>query len=77
MLIVAPLLLLWGTNFRVTWIRHQAQEATLLLLSLAAIGGAVFGAWMPLASQRYPLDFVCVPVLLWAAFRFGPRETAP
>lgn len=75
-LIVAPPLLLWGTNFRVTWSRRQAQEATLLLLSLAAIGGAVFGAWMPLASQRYPLDFVCVPVLLWAAFRFGPRETA-
>ncbi len=75
-LIIAPLLLLWSTNFRVTWIRHQAREAALLLLALAAIGGVVFGGWTPLATQRYPLDFVCVPILLWAAFRFGPRETS-
>src|SRR4030095_4414079 len=27
-------------------------------------------------SGRSPLDFRCLPLLMWAAFRFGPRETA-
>ena len=75
-LIVAPVMLLWAANFRLTWTRKQACEGALLLLSVAVIGGVVFDGWLPLASQRYPLDFICVPVLLWAAFRFGPRETA-
>jgi PAS domain S-box-containing protein len=31
---------------------------------------------LPTNAKNYPLDFLCVPVLVWAAFRFGPRETA-
>ncbi len=76
-LLIAPLILLWGANPRFDhWRRAQTLEAVLLLSFLILTGGVVFGGWLPLPSQRYPLDFLCVPVLLWAAFRFGPRETA-
>ncbi len=75
-LLVAPLILLWGLNYRLGWSRAQTAEAVLSLLVLLTLGGVVFDGWLPLSSQRYPLEFLFFPVLLWAAFRFGPRETA-
>ena len=75
-LIVAPLLVLWVTNPRVQWSRSQKFEAALLLLLLVVATQAVFGGLLPIGVQDYPLDFLCVPMLVWAAFRFGPRETA-
>ncbi len=75
-LIVAPLLILWVTNPRVRWSRSQILEAALLLLLLIVASLAVFGGLLPIEIQDYPLDFLCVPMLVWAAFRFGPRETA-
>ena len=36
----------------------------------------VFGGWLPPRLEHYPLDFLCIPVLVWAAFRFGQREVA-
>jgi PAS domain S-box-containing protein len=75
-LIVAPMLLLWAGSFSVTWEGQQKREAVALLVALVVTGGVVFGGWLPLPKQQYPLDFFCFPILLWAAFRFGPRETA-
>jgi signal transduction histidine kinase/ActR/RegA family two-component response regulator len=74
--IVAPFLILWYTNPRLNWSRAKAVEAVLLLLSLAAAAGVVFGNWLPETSQGYPLNFFFVSPLLWAAFRLGLRETA-
>src|SRR2546427_9136995 len=73
---VAPLLVLWLTNPRVRWQRGQIREAACLLLCLVVVGQVVFGGWTPLKVKDYPLDYLCVPILVWAAFRFGPRETA-
>lgn len=75
-LLVTPVLLLWALNPRVDWTRAQAIEAPLLLLTLVAVGQAVFGGWLSDSMNPYPLAYLCVPVLAWAAFRFGPRETA-
>jgi diguanylate cyclase (GGDEF)-like protein len=36
----------------------------------------VFGGRFPSDVQNYPIEFLCVPLLLWAAVRFGRRETA-
>jgi PAS domain S-box-containing protein len=74
-LIVAPLLLLWAANASISG-KERRLEAIGLSLALVFTGGAVFGGWLPLPKQQYPLDFLCFPALLWAAFRFGPRETA-
>jgi two-component system, sensor histidine kinase len=75
-MIVAPFLILWCTNPRLHWSHTKAMEAVLLLVSLAVVGNLVFGGWLPVAIQRYPLNFLFVPLLLWAAFRLGLRETA-
>jgi PAS domain S-box-containing protein len=74
--IIAPLLVLWTANPRVRWNRHEVMEAAFLLLVLFLVGQVVFGGWLPLQAMHYPLDFLCIPILVWAAFRFGPRETA-
>lgn len=44
--------------------------------SLAVLGLIVFAGILPLSSNNYPLDFICIPVLMWAVFRFGLRISA-
>ena len=75
-LIVAPFLVLWGVNRRVDWSPARAGEAMLLLASLCIAGELVFLGDVYPELARHPLGFLCIPPLLWAAFRFGPRETA-
>jgi PAS domain S-box-containing protein len=70
-LIVAPLLLLWVSNPHIRWSRNQRLETLLSLLSVVAVGVVVFGAW-PIA----PFAFLCIPSLVWVAFRLGQREAA-
>ena len=73
-LIVTPLLVLWSTSPPLRWTRQRVFEATLLLLALILIGSFAFGDLFALKAQNYPLVFVCLPLLLWAAFRFGKHE---
>jgi len=75
-LIVAPVLLLWGQDPRAHWTLAQVKEVGLLLVTLLLVGLAVFGGVLPITIETYPLGFLCIPILLWTAFRFGPRETA-
>jgi diguanylate cyclase (GGDEF)-like protein len=75
-LVVAPFAVLWSTSPRVRWTRGQVLEATLLLLSLAVVGEVVFGGLFPSEVKNYPLEFLCLPFLIWAAFRFRQREVA-
>ena len=75
-LIVAPLLILWSTNPKPRWSQAQILEATTLLLCLFLVTEIVFGGQSPFESKNYPLEFLWIPFLLWAAFRFGQRETA-
>jgi diguanylate cyclase (GGDEF)-like protein len=60
----------------VRWTRRHALEAVGLLLSVGVVGIAVFDGLFPWRDRHYPLEFLCVPLLLWAAFRFEPREAA-
>jgi integral membrane sensor domain MASE1 len=75
-IVVAPLLVLWFSDSRPRWTPPQLVEAGFLLISLLLIGELVFGDVLPIAGRKYPLPFLMIPVLVWAAFRFGPRETA-
>jgi signal transduction histidine kinase/ActR/RegA family two-component response regulator len=75
-LIVTPLLLSWAEKPRGRWSRMRWLEAVLLLVSLLAMAQFVFGGVFPGDGTREPLQFLCLPPLLWAAVRFGPRETA-
>ncbi|MBA3254244.1 MAG: MASE1 domain-containing protein [Burkholderiaceae bacterium] len=72
-LIVAPLILLWGTTRNLGQLRQRPAESILLLLTIVAVGALVF---VYSGLNRYPLPFLCIPPLVWAAFRFGQREVA-
>jgi PAS domain S-box-containing protein len=75
-LIVAPLLILWARSPRMDWDRQKIIEAFVLSGALMLTAGVVFGGLLAFWGPRYPNSFLCIPVLLWVAFRFGPRDTA-
>jgi diguanylate cyclase (GGDEF)-like protein len=75
-LIVAPALILWATNLKIRWSASRALEAAFLLASIILVALAVFGDQSSFAVRNYPLEFTLVPIIVWAAYRFGQRETA-
>jgi len=74
--VVTPFVLLWATTplGRVNLL--EALEAIALFALLIGVCLVVFCGWFPGDVKNYPLEFLCVPFLLWAAFRFGRREVA-
>jgi signal transduction histidine kinase len=75
-LVVAPLIILWSVAPRRRLNPAKDIEVGSLLLLLIVVAEAVFGGWLPITARNYPISFVCGPLLIWAAFRFTPRETA-
>jgi diguanylate cyclase (GGDEF)-like protein/PAS domain S-box-containing protein len=74
--VVTPLLVLWSKRTRVGWTRVHIVEALVLLPLLFVVGRVVFGGLLPFRGSNYPLEFLCIPLLVWVAFRFGGREAA-
>lgn len=74
-LLITPAVVLWATT-PLALAPERRGEAALLALAAVASGLFVFGGLQPLSIQRYPIAFLTFPVLVWAAFRFGPREAA-
>jgi diguanylate cyclase (GGDEF)-like protein len=79
--LVTPLLLLWWENPRLTWTRDQITELAFLVLGLFSTAWIVFGE--PFHSElrnselrNYPFEYLCIPFLVWAAYRFGRRKAA-
>lgn len=75
-ILVAPPILLWKANPRLGWRGAKIVEVTALFASLIVAGGIAFGGLLPSDVRNYPLEFLCIPPLIWAAFRFGPRKSA-
>ena len=75
-LLVAPVLILWAMNPRIRWNRSRWLEALLLCLAALLVALAVFGGLFFTSTQHYPLEFLILPIVVWAAFRFGQREAA-
>jgi len=74
-LVLTPLLVLMGANWRAGWKAARAAEFVVLLLLLTAVSVAVFTDLPPVWAQSYLLPYLCLPFPLWAALRFGPRAT--
>jgi len=78
-LTVAPFLLVWGDGWagegalRPSWSGRRVLEAAFLALSVLAVGWFVFGASVEPGGRGRPLTFLCMPSLVWAAFRFDAR----
>lgn len=74
-LIVTPPLLLWADRRSSPLLGHPL-EAIGLLLSILVVGQVAFGGLLPHGFERYPLAFLCIAPLVWAACRFGRRAAA-
>jgi diguanylate cyclase (GGDEF)-like protein/PAS domain S-box-containing protein len=74
--VVAPLLLTWARNRRLRWSWAQEVEAAVLLVLLLVVGQAVFSGAFVFHGRYQALGFLCVPLVIWAAYRFGEREAA-
>ena len=74
-ILVAPFPILWIMKPRLTGGRRGITEGVLTLVAIAVFGILVFGGTLP-GSANYPISFVCIPMLVWTAFRFGQRVSA-
>ena len=79
-LVLAPLLLTWGTATRKRWSSAKQQwiggrwaEALVLLSLFWLTEMVIFGGWFPSPVKTYPLAHLVFPFLIWAAFRLGHR----
>jgi len=73
-LIFAPLIVLWARDRTLGWPHERRVEAAFLLGAVILAGVVAFDRSS--LFPGFPLAFLCLPPLIWASFRFGPRETA-
>lgn len=74
--IVAPLLMLWSADAKIRWSWNRLSEFALLVISSMVAGQFVFGPFLFHGLKNVPLEYWCIPFLIWAAVRFTPREAA-
>ena len=53
--------------------RQDIPEIAGLFILLLIVGLIVFAGWFPGPVKTYPLAYLCLPCLLWAALRFDQR----
>jgi PAS domain S-box-containing protein len=70
-LIVSPLLLSWSATRKIN--REDGPEIGGLFVLLIIIVLVVFAGWFPGPVKTYPLAYLSLPCLLWAALRFDQR----
>lgn len=73
-LIGVPLFVLWADPHRFRDLRRW-PEALALAAAVLLTGVVVFHG-EPFAEKHYPYAYLTFPVLVWAAYRFGPRASA-
>ncbi|HKW78787.1 MAG TPA: hybrid sensor histidine kinase/response regulator, partial [Candidatus Limnocylindria bacterium] len=74
-LLVSPAIVLSATaDWRTD--RARVVEGAMLALATAATAALMFGGVLALSLAHYPISFLVFPVLVWGAFRFGPRGAA-
>jgi len=74
-IVIAPALILWiGVKLGPAWSGRQVVEAIALAIVAALLTFGLFGGVFP--ARHYPLTVLLWPVMIWVAFRFGPREAA-
>jgi signal transduction histidine kinase len=72
-LIVAPVLLTWGSWDRIRWQPRRVIEAVVLLIGLGEVCILVFAGGPGSTATGHPLEYTLFPFVVWAALRFGPR----
>lgn len=75
-ILVTPLLLLWKEKPRLAWNQRQWIEVVALCVGLNAVSLLVYGGFFQQQWKNSPLEYLCIPFLIWVGFRFGQREAA-
>ncbi|HLQ78148.1 MAG TPA: MASE1 domain-containing protein, partial [Terriglobia bacterium] len=75
-ILIVSLVLLWKSKPVLRWRWTYVLEAVGLLACLVFIGLVVFDGYLIPGTKEYPLEYLCIPFLIWAAWRFGQREAA-
>lgn len=70
-LIVGSFLLSWSKTRRLN--PRDLPEIAALFVLLLIVVLIVFSGWFPGPVKTYPLAYLCLPCLLWAALRFDQR----
>jgi diguanylate cyclase (GGDEF)-like protein len=74
-LLVAPIIILCSQGSTARWRTSQILEGAAALLSVAVVAVLVF-ARVPVGLRGFPSELLCMPALLWVAFRLGRRASA-
>jgi signal transduction histidine kinase len=72
-IVIAPLLLTWASDRRLSRDPRRIAEAAALCAGLLFVSELVFGQLLPIAITRAPLAYIVFPFMIWAGLRFGPR----
>jgi PAS domain S-box-containing protein len=70
-LVVGPVIVLWCARIVAPRSWWRVLEGAALFAAVIMVGSLVFFGFV-----GQPLTFLCLPPMIWAAFRFGQRETA-
>ncbi len=70
-ILVGSLILLWFRDRQFAFSVSQGIELVLLFMVVIGVTALLF---FQAQLGRYPLAFLCMPLLVWAAFRFRARE---
>jgi PAS domain S-box-containing protein len=72
MLLVTPLILSWAARDTVSWTVRRALEGLVFWVLLLVAAHVVFDSGAG-ENNPYSTTFILVPLIVWAAFRFGQR----
>ncbi len=74
-LIFTPFIIFWKAKSPLQLLSGKKLEALMLFCVLLVVGVFVFGGIFTSTEKAFPLEFLCIPIIIWVAFRFGRRET--
>ena len=72
-LLVTPCFLLWSSPGEEGRSRSEHAMQGIALISLLVVGTIAFGDFPSPNALDYPLKFICIPFVVWVAFKFRPR----
>lgn len=75
-LVLTPPLVLWWLRPRLEWSWKRGLIGGVILGLIVAFGLAVFARLAFADYSTFLLAFISLPLLVWVAFQFSPRETA-
>lgn len=75
-LVVGPAIVLWAAPAVRPRGIGRGVELAAMLAAIVLVSWSLFGPGSPIADARLPVQYVLLPVCLWAALRLGSAESA-